>query len=142
MTPNRILTLNAFSTAGCALAMLLGRGFLYSLFGLSSPMLLDVLAVGLLAYAAALWIVSRQDSISPRSLLAFALVDDAWVVGSAIALELFWGDMAPVARMTDDRRCVGRRGLRPPAVPGRGVVGRIADGLTMPAKAPDGACPQ
>jgi hypothetical protein len=99
MTPNRILTLNAFSTAGCALAMLLGRGVLYPLFGLSSPMLLDVLAVGLLAYAAALWIVSRQDSISPRSLLAFALVDDAWVVGSAIALELFWVDMAPVARM-------------------------------------------
>ena len=99
MTPNRILTLNAFSTAGCALAMLLGRGFLYPLFGLSSPMLLDVLAVGLLAYAAALWIVSQQDSISPRSLLAFALVDDAWVVGSAIALELFWVDMVPVARM-------------------------------------------
>ena len=99
MTPNRILTLNAFSTAGCALAMLLGRGFLYPLFGLSSPMLLDVLAVGLLAYPAALWIVSRQDPISPRSLLAFALVDDAWVVGSAIALELFWVDMAPVARM-------------------------------------------
>ena len=99
MTPNRILTLNAFSTAGCALAMLLGRGFLYSLFGLSSPMLLDVLAVGLLAYAAALWIVSRQDSINPRSLLAFALVDDAWVVGSAIVLELFWVDMAPVARI-------------------------------------------
>ena len=60
-------------------------------------MLLDVL--GLVAYAAALWIVSRQDSISPHSLLAFALVDDAWVVGSAIALELFWVDMAPVARM-------------------------------------------
>src|SRR4029453_5781013 len=33
MTPNRILTLNAFSTAGCAIAMLLGRGILYSLFG-------------------------------------------------------------------------------------------------------------
>ena len=49
--------------------------------------------------SAALWIVSRQDSISPRSLLVFALVDDAWVVGSAIALELFWVDMAPVARM-------------------------------------------
>ena len=47
MTPNRILTLNAFSTAGCALAMLLGRGFLFPLFGLGSPMLLDVLAVGL-----------------------------------------------------------------------------------------------
>ena len=99
MTPNRILTLNALSTAGCALAMLLGRGFLYTLFGLTSPMLFDVLAVGLLAYAAALWIASRQESISPRSLLAFALVDDAWVVGSVIALELFWVDMAPFARI-------------------------------------------
>ncbi len=99
MTSNRILTLNALSTAGCALAMLLGRRFLYSLFGLTSPMLFDVLAVGLLAYAAALWIVSRQDSISPRSLLAFALVDDAWVVGSVIVLELFWVEMAPAARI-------------------------------------------
>jgi len=99
MTPNRILTLNALSTAGCALAMLLGRGFLYTLFGLTSPMWFDVLAVGLLAYAAALWIASRQESISPRSLLAFALVDDAWVVGSVIALELFWVDMAPFARI-------------------------------------------
>jgi hypothetical protein len=99
MTPNRILILNALSTAGCALAMLLGRGFLYTLFGLTSPMLFDVLAVGLLAYAAALWIASRQESISPRSLLAFALVDDAWVVGSVIALELFWVDMAPFARI-------------------------------------------
>ena len=60
MTPNRILTLNALSTTGCALAMLLGRGFLYTLFGLTSPMLFDVLAVGLLVYAAALWIASRQ----------------------------------------------------------------------------------
>jgi hypothetical protein len=98
MTPNRILNLNALSTAGCAVAMLLMRGLLYPLFGLSSPLLLDVLAVGLLAYALALWLVSRQESISRRSLLLFTLVDDAWVVGSAIVLELFWADLAPAAR--------------------------------------------
>ena len=98
MTPNRILNLNALSTAGCAVAMLLMRGLLYPLFGLSSPLLLDVIAVGLSAYALALWLVSRQEAISRRSLLLFTLVDDAWVVGSAIVLELFWADLAPAAR--------------------------------------------
>ena len=98
MTPNRILNLNALSTAGCAVAMLFMRGLLYPLFGLSSPLLLDVLAVGLFAYALALWLVSRQEAISRRSLLLFTLVDDAWVVGSAIVLELFWADLAPAAR--------------------------------------------
>jgi hypothetical protein len=99
MTPNRILTLNALSTAGCAIAMLLGRGILYSLFGLSSPFLLDAIAVGLLAYAAALWVVSRQGEISRRALLLFTLVDDAWVIGSAIVLVMFWSDLAPIARL-------------------------------------------
>jgi len=98
MTSNRILTLNAFSTAGCAIAMLLGRGILYSLFGLSSPLLLDGIAVGLLAYAAALWVVSRQEDISRRSLLLFTLADDAWVIGSAIVLVMFWSEFTPVAR--------------------------------------------
>jgi hypothetical protein len=98
MTPNRILNLNALSTAGCAVGMLLTRGVLYSLFGLSSPLLLDVVAVGLLAYAAALAAVSRQPSISRRSLLTFTLVDDAWVVGSVIILVMFWSELAPIAR--------------------------------------------
>jgi hypothetical protein len=89
MTPNRILNLNALSTAGCAVAMLLMRGLLYPLFGLSSPLLVDVLAVGLFADALVLWLVSRQESISRRSLLLFTLVDDAWVLASAIVLKLF-----------------------------------------------------
>ena len=37
MTPNRILTLNAFSTAGCALAMLLGRLEIFSVLVLFTP---------------------------------------------------------------------------------------------------------
>jgi hypothetical protein len=98
MTPNQILNLNALSTAGCAVAMLLGRGTLYSLFGLSSPLLLDAIAVGLLAYAAALRAVARQNAISRRSLLTFTLVDDAWVVGSALVLMMFWSEIAPIAR--------------------------------------------
>ena len=46
-------------------------------------------------------VLKRRTSISPRricSLLLFTLVDDAWVVGSAIVLELFWADLAPAAR--------------------------------------------
>jgi hypothetical protein len=99
MTSNRILTLNALSTAAGAIAMLLTRGVLYPLFGLSSPLLLDVIAVVLLAYAAALWIVARQADVSRRALLVFTLADDAWVVGSVIVVVMFWSDLAPIARL-------------------------------------------
>jgi hypothetical protein len=99
MTPNRILNLNALSTAGCAVAMLLTRTTLYTLFGLSAPILLDVIAIGLLAYAVTLGVVARQDSISRRALLIFTLIDDAWVVGSAVVLVMFWSDLAPLARL-------------------------------------------
>jgi hypothetical protein len=54
MTSHRILQLNAISTAACAVAMLITRGALYTLFGLGSPLVLDVIAIGLLRYAAAL----------------------------------------------------------------------------------------
>lgn len=38
MTSHRILQLNAISTAACAVAMLITRGALYTLFGLGSPL--------------------------------------------------------------------------------------------------------
>ena len=49
MTPQRILKLNAFATAACAAGMLATRGALHPHFGLGTPLLLDVIAVGLLA---------------------------------------------------------------------------------------------
>ena len=99
MTSNRILRLNALSTAGSALAMLATRGSLYRLFGADSPMLFDVIAAGLLVYAAALVIVAREPLVGRRALMAFTLADGLWVAGSAIVLLLFWAELTPLARL-------------------------------------------
>lgn len=99
MTSHRILRLNAVSTAACALAMLATRSSLYSLFGLDTPILLDLLAVGLLGYAGALAFAAHRQPVTRQALLAFTVADVFWVVASAIVLWLFWGQIAPVARL-------------------------------------------
>jgi hypothetical protein len=99
MTSNQILQLNALSTAGSALAMFATRGTLYRLFGADSPMLFDVIAAGLLVYAAALVIVAREPLVGRRALMAFTFADGLWVAGSAIVLRLFWAELTPLARL-------------------------------------------
>jgi hypothetical protein len=99
MTPHRILQLNALSTAACAVGMFLTRGSLYAQFGLATPLLLDLLAAGLLAYAAALFVSARRETVDRRTLLAFTVGDGLWVVGSAVVLALFWADLTPLARV-------------------------------------------
>ena len=98
MTSHRILQLNAISTAACAVGMFATRGTLYSLFGLDTPLLLDVLAVGLLAYAAALAFAAHRLPVTRQALMAFTVTDGLWVAASAIVLLMFWGQLAPVAR--------------------------------------------
>ena len=99
MTSNQILQLTALATAGSALAMFATRGTLYRLFGADSPMLFDVIAAGLLVYAAALVIVAREPLVGRRALMAFTLADGLWVAGSAIVLLLFWTELTPLARL-------------------------------------------
>jgi hypothetical protein len=99
MTSNQILQLNAFSTAASAVAMLATRGMLYRLFGLGSPLLLDVIAIGLLIYAGALVLVARAPQVGRRALMAFTLADGVWVVASALVLLLFWTELTPLARV-------------------------------------------
>jgi hypothetical protein len=99
MTPHRILQLNALSTAACAVGMLATRGTLHSLFGLSTPTLLDGLAVGLLAYAGALVFAAQRPPVGRRTLIAFTIADAAWVAASAVVLWLFWAELAPLARL-------------------------------------------
>ena len=99
MTPQRILQLNGSATALSALAMLATRGILPSLFGLDSPILLDLVAVAFLAYAAALFVAAARSPVSARTMMAFTAADVAWVVGSAIALILFWQQFAPLGRL-------------------------------------------
>jgi hypothetical protein len=99
MTSHRILQLNAVATAACALGILATRGTLHSLFGLEAPLLLDVLAVGLLAYAGALAFAARHQPLSRQALIAFTVADAMWVAASAIVLVLFWAQLAPLARL-------------------------------------------
>jgi hypothetical protein len=99
MTSHRILELNAVSTAACAVAMFATRGILHPLFGLDAPILLDVIAVGFLAYAGALAFVARRQPVSRQALMAFTVADGVWVAASAIVLVMFWGQLAPLARL-------------------------------------------
>jgi hypothetical protein len=99
MTPHRILQLNALSTAACAVGMLATRGTLYSFFGLEAPVLLDALAIGLLAYAGALALAARRQPVGRQALMFFTVADGAWVAASALVLLMFWSQLAPVARV-------------------------------------------
>jgi hypothetical protein len=99
MTPRRILQVNALSTAVSALGLLAARGILPAFFGLAGPALLDVVAVGFLAYAGILAGVAWRDLISRRALMAFAAADAAYVVLSAIVLLACWSQMAPIGRL-------------------------------------------
>jgi hypothetical protein len=99
MTSHRILQLNAVSTAACALGMLATRSTLYSLFGLDVPILLDMVAVGLLVYAGALAFAAQRQPVTRQALMAFTAADVLWVVASVVVLLLFWAQLAPVARL-------------------------------------------
>ena len=99
MTSNRILQINATATAVTGLAILAARGFLPPLFGLGSPLLLDLTALFFLAYAAGLFFFAARPQVERSALLAFAAADGAWVVGSIVVLLLFWPQLTPLARI-------------------------------------------
>jgi hypothetical protein len=99
MTPHRILQVNALCTAASALGLLATRGTLPGLFGLNGPLLLDVVAAGFFAYAGALALAAKRQPVSRQALITFAVADAAWVVGSAVALAVFWPELAPVGRV-------------------------------------------
>jgi hypothetical protein len=99
MTSHRILQLNAASTAACAAAMLVARGQLHGFFGLQSPILLDILALGFLAYAAALGLAAHRRPVSRAALMFFTIADAIWVGASVVVLLLFWGQLTPIARL-------------------------------------------
>ena len=99
MSSSGILKLNAaFTTAG-AVGMLSSRAVLPGLFGLAGPMLLDVVAAGLLAYAALLIVAARRHPVRRETLVVFTVADLAWVLGSGLVLVLFWEQMAVIARL-------------------------------------------
>jgi hypothetical protein len=99
MTANRILQVNAVATLACALGLLATRTWLPAHFGLASSGWLDVIAVGLLAYAGALFAAATRAHVGRTTLLAFTAGDGLWVAGSAALLLLGWGSLSPLARV-------------------------------------------
>ena len=99
MTANRLLRLNAAITAVSAAAMLLARPYLYPLFGLSSPLWLDVATGVFVVYAVAL-VAAASRTIVPRAALwAFTAGDGACFAVSVLLLVVFWSDFTPIARV-------------------------------------------
>ena len=99
MTSSRILQLNAAFTTVGAVGMLVTRGTLPALFGLGGPILLDAVAVGLLAYAVLLVAAAHRRLVGREILIAFTIADAAWVIASAVVLVVYWGQMAAIARV-------------------------------------------
>jgi hypothetical protein len=99
MRSHRILQLNAIATAACAVGALAVRSALHPLFALQTPLVLDILAVGLLSYAGALAWAAQSRPVTRRALMLFTVVDGLWVAASAVVLVTFWAQLAPVARL-------------------------------------------
>jgi hypothetical protein len=99
MTSHRILQVNAAATAASAVVMLALRGSLPPLFGLDGPLVLDAIAVALLAYAGALVFAARRRPVTRETLLAFTVADGMWVAASAAILFFFWAQLSPLARV-------------------------------------------
>jgi hypothetical protein len=99
MTANRILQLNAVITTICAVAMLIARPHLYPLFGLVSPMWLDIATIVFIAYAAALLASARPRTVPRAALVAFAIGDALCFAISVVVLLAFWWHLTPIARV-------------------------------------------
>ena len=99
MAPRSILLINASATAGTAVVMLATRSLLAPLFGLATPLLLDLTAVAFLLYAGVIALFAMKKPVPREALLTFAGVDAAWVLYSAAILILFWTMLTPVARV-------------------------------------------
>jgi hypothetical protein len=66
---------------------------------LDTSILLDLIAIGLLLYAAALGVTAQQQPVTRLALMLFTIADALWVAASAVVLVLFWSELAPIARV-------------------------------------------
>lgn len=99
MTANRLLQLNAVITAVCAAGMLAARPYLYPLFGLSSPLWLDVATAVFIVYAVALGAAASRHRVPRAALWAFTISDGMCFVLGLLLLVMFWSELTPIARL-------------------------------------------
>lgn len=93
----RVLQANGiFSAIGGAI-FTLAAGPIADFTGLPSPLAL-VIGLGVLAYAAALFATAARSPIPRRLMLAAALLDTIWVVGSVLLLVSGWLPLTEAGR--------------------------------------------
>jgi len=98
LTAHRTVLIDAIATAASGVLMLAARGILYPLFGLTSPLLLDLTAVAFLVYAAAISVVAMRPVISRVALMTIVFTNIAYVVASLAVLITFWAHLDPIGR--------------------------------------------
>jgi hypothetical protein len=99
-TPDRLLryTLrgNSLFSAISGLVCIADADWLAAQFGNLPPLVIAIMGVGLLGYAAALFYVTQQARITRAQALTFVLADAAWVVGSVVLLATGWLPMTTI----------------------------------------------
>jgi hypothetical protein len=88
MLLKRTLLVNGIATAMTGLLALLGAPWLPAVLGPASPLLLAVIGIGLLGFAAVLVVQARRPRIERRVAWAIAVMDIAWVLGSLAVVEV------------------------------------------------------
>ena len=91
-------TINSLMSGACGLVFLIAGQRLGPLFGLA-PSVLWVLGAGLIAFAAHLAYVARQDVIGRGAALYFLVCDVAWVAASVVVLLGFPSVMTGLGRL-------------------------------------------
>src|SRR5688572_28648023 len=98
LTAHRTVLIDAIATAASGMLILAARGILYPYFGLTSPRLLDIVAVTFIAYAAAIAVVAARPVISRAALMTIVGINVASVVASVAILIVFWTELEPIGR--------------------------------------------
>ncbi len=86
----RALLGNAVFSGVSGLGMTLAAGPLASLMGLPSPLILIVVGLGVLGYAAIVFRISTRPSISRGEAIFTVIADSSWVVVSLVLLLTGW----------------------------------------------------
>ena len=99
LTGKGIILIDAVASGSSGLLMLAARSILYPYFGLESPFVLDVVAIGFIVYAATIVVPAIRNAVIPRTtLMTVAAANALYVVASAAVLIWFWSELDPIAR--------------------------------------------
>jgi hypothetical protein len=81
---------NSLFSGGSGLLSLVFSSLLSPLLGLTSPVILVILGIGLMLYAVILFRISRATQVSRNGVRLAVVLDVAWVLGSVVLLLSNW----------------------------------------------------